>query len=93
LPEEAQQRSWVMSRYYFDMRDEQGVSPDEEGVECRDLDAVQDEAARSLLEMARDAVYRQSRVPCREMSMSIEVRDDVGPVMIARFAFEVLRRR
>ncbi|WP_420888200.1 DUF6894 family protein [Bradyrhizobium brasilense] len=42
-----------MPRYYFDLNT--GIVPDEEGLDLRDLDAAQDEAARSLGGMARDA--------------------------------------
>ncbi|WP_371852108.1 DUF6894 family protein [Bradyrhizobium brasilense] len=42
-----------MPRYYFDLNN--GIVPDEEGLDLRDLDAAQDEAARSLGGMARDA--------------------------------------
>ena len=38
-------------RYYFDMRDSDGLVIDEEGVELPTLAAAQEEAARSLAEM------------------------------------------
>ncbi|KRQ10011.1 hypothetical protein AOQ73_09030 [Bradyrhizobium pachyrhizi] len=75
-----------MTRYYFDMRDGDGLVPDEEGIDLPDLRSVQIEAARSLADMARDAVY-----PIPPMSethrMVIEVRDDQGPVMDVKFSF------
>lgn len=76
-----------MARYYFDLRDEDGITPDDEGLELRNLDLVQDEAARSLADMARDAV----RVNASSQNMAIQVRDDTGPVMNVRFSFEVER--
>lgn len=82
--------SGAMGRYYFDMRDSRGLFPDEEGAECRDIDAAQDEAARALTDMARDSIQAARHVFSHQMS--IEVRDDAGPVMKVRFAFEVIRQ-
>jgi hypothetical protein len=76
-----------MARYYFDIRDEDGTTPDDEGLELRNLQLVQDEAARSLADMARDAV----RMNASNQSMAIQVRDDEGPVMNVRFSFEIER--
>jgi hypothetical protein len=76
-----------MRRYFFDMRDDDGLSLDEEGLECRDLRAVRAEAARALADMARDAVHMTTAPSVH--SMSIEVRDDNGPVMQVMFKFEV----
>jgi hypothetical protein len=44
-----------MPRYYFDFADEKGLLVDDEGMEFRNLEAVQDEAARCLADMAWDA--------------------------------------
>ena len=76
-----------MPRYYFDMRHEDEIATDEEGLEL----ATIEEAARSLADMARDAAQthrNETRHP-----MAIEVRDDSGPVLQARFTFEVERQR
>jgi hypothetical protein len=78
-----------MRRYYFDTRDYRGLSTDEEGVECPDLEAVQDEAVRALAEMSKDTVRSATLDPAHEMS--IEVRDDAGPVMQVRSRFDVIR--
>jgi len=74
-------------QYYFDLRDQGALFRDEEGLEFSSLLAVQEEAARSLADMARDAVRASSRLSTR--SMAIEVRDEVGPVMQVRFNFQV----
>ena len=79
-----------MARYYFDMRDGQGLFADEEGLECPDLDAVQKEAARSLADMARDSIYEAADAQIHRMT--IEVRDGSGPVMKVAFLFEVTRQ-
>jgi hypothetical protein len=78
-----------MPRYYFDLRDGDELAVDEEGVELRDIDLVQEEAARSLSDMARDAVRRTTQNRQLNHRMAIEVRDDHGPVMQVRFTFAV----
>jgi uncharacterized protein YfcZ (UPF0381/DUF406 family) len=80
-----------MSRYYFDMRQEDEIATDDEGLELPTVESVQEEAARSLADMARDAVQTHRHGARRPMA--IEVRDDIGPVLQARFTFEVERRR
>ncbi|WP_309142534.1 DUF6894 family protein [Bradyrhizobium sp. sGM-13] len=45
-----------MRRYYFDLRDGDDLAPDEEGLDLPNIERVQEEAARSLADMARDAV-------------------------------------
>jgi hypothetical protein len=45
-----------MPRYYFDLLDGDVLALDEEGLELSDLRAVQAEAAKSLVDMTRDAV-------------------------------------
>jgi hypothetical protein len=76
-----------MRRYYFDLRDDQGLSVDVEGLSCRDIKAVQTEAARALADMARDAVRSATVDSC--YNMAIEVRDDDGKVLNVKFRFEV----
>jgi hypothetical protein len=80
-----------MPRYYFDMREGDEIAPDEEGMELRTIEAVQEEAARSLADMARDAIRRSA--DDAEQRMSIEVRDEAGPVMQVKFVFEVHQHR
>ena len=79
----------MASRYYFDLRNENGLIVDEIGEVQLHLSAVQDEAARSLAHLIQDAV-RKSTGAFTEMA--IEVRDDDGPVMNARFTLQVLRK-
>ena len=79
-----------MPRYYFDMMDDDGLLVDDEGVELSDLDAAQEEAARSLGDMVRDATRNFKRGPIQQMG--IEVRDEIGRVMHVRFSVEVQRR-
>jgi len=75
-----------MKRYYFDIREGDHLAADEEGLMMRDIDAVQQEAAQSLADMARDAV--SGRMLHR---MAIEVRDDIGPVLDVRYLWQMRR--
>ncbi|WP_342739745.1 hypothetical protein [Bradyrhizobium sp. B117] len=79
-----------MPRYYFDLLENDVVAVDEEGLELSSLRAVQAEAAKSLADMARDAVHSFPPATGRQ-TMAIEVRDELGPLMQVKFAFEVLR--
>jgi hypothetical protein len=87
-----------MPRYYFDMRHEDEIATDEEGLELASIESVQEEAARSLADMARDTVHRDGKRDTvhrdgKKRPMAIEVRDDHGPVLQARFTFEIERQR
>jgi hypothetical protein len=81
-----------MPRYYFDVRNDQAISLDEEGLELLDVEAVQGEAARALADMARDAANERARNALAQR-MAIEVRDDAGPVLQVSFTFNVDRQR
>ena len=49
-----------MTRYYFDIRDDTGLYPDEEGLEFDTQQEAEVEAARSLANLAKDfATIRQ----------------------------------
>jgi hypothetical protein len=61
-----------MPRYYFDLRDGEELIVDEEGTEMSDLEAVQIEAAQSLAEMARHAVWSKAEAKLRRR-LGIEV--------------------
>lgn len=78
-----------MQRYYFDVIDEHGVAVDDEGLVLRGIEAAQ-EAARLMADAARDEVLRQSAGAPTQMS--IQVRDDDGPVMLVKFSFEIEER-
>jgi hypothetical protein len=77
-----------MPRYYFDIREGENIAPDEEGLELPSIERVQEEAARSLADVARDAVRKNHDGAGRQMA--IEVRDDDGPVLV-KFTFEIDR--
>jgi hypothetical protein len=78
-----------MPRYYFDLRDGDDLAVDEEGMELRDIASVQEEAARSLADMARDAVRSPEYMRSQIHRMAIEVRDETGAVLQVKFTFEV----
>lgn len=80
-----------MPRYYFDMRDVDGVVPDEEGMELATMKAVQQEAAQALAYMVRGAIAEHPNGPVG--AMAIEVRDDGGPVLQVNFQFSIDRRK
>lgn len=67
------------------------LSFDEEGLELRDMKAVQEEAARALAGLAWDSVRNFNGAQSDQMT--IEVRDNLGSVMQVRFAFEIARRQ
>lgn len=77
-----------MPRYYFDLRDEKGTAVDEEGLELSGPRAVQAEAAKSVADMARDAVLSAPLTGSRQ-EMAIGVRDAGGPVMQVTSCFEI----
>ncbi len=77
-----------MPRYYFDLRDENGIALDEEGLELSGPRAVQAEAAKSVADMARDAVLSAQFSGGRQ-EMAIGVRDAGGPIMQVKFCFEI----
>jgi orotidine-5'-phosphate decarboxylase len=72
------------------MREDGELAVDDDGMELRDIGAVQEEAARSLADMARDAVRRNGSVG---YDLAIEVRDAAGPVLEVKFTFAISRRK
>jgi hypothetical protein len=81
----------MRKRYYFDVREGEDISPDDEGMELASLEAVQTEAARALTDMARDAVRK--RVDGAGHQMTIDVRDDDGPVLQVCLTLVIVRHR
>ncbi|AJA62522.1 MULTISPECIES: DUF6894 family protein [Bradyrhizobium] len=75
-----------MTRYYFDIRDDTGLYPDEEGLEFDTQQEAEVEAARSLANLAKDfATIRQD--------VSVEVRTEVERVFQAAFIFDRSRTK
>ncbi|MHC2336806.1 DUF6894 family protein [Bradyrhizobium sp. USDA 4454] len=75
-----------MPRYYFDFRDDEAASLDQEGIDLRNVMEAQEEAALALADFARDtladAVGAKSG---RELSVS--VRDERGTIFRAKCVF------
>ncbi|WP_065754372.1 DUF6894 family protein [Bradyrhizobium paxllaeri] len=76
-----------MRHYYFDVRDGDTLQTDDEARELSSFDAMQEEATLTLAEMALDAMGKRSA----DHRMSIQVRDDRGPLLKVRCAFEIER--
>jgi len=74
-----------MKRYFFDMRDGDCVAVDEVGIELPKLQRVQEEAASSPAELARQRVIESVLDELHDMA--IEVRDKDGPFMKVVFTF------
>ncbi len=72
-----------MPRYYFDLRDGDDLMPDEEGLELASVHSVQEEAALSLADLAKEAI--RDRIDGDGGLLAVEARDDKGPVLQARF--------
>jgi hypothetical protein len=79
-----------MALYYFDLRDGEELALDEEGLELRNMRAVQEEAARALAGFAYDAMRLDGG---QSQHMAIAVRDEHGPVMEVKFSFEIVRKQ
>jgi hypothetical protein len=60
-----------MPLYYFDVRDDQSFVPDDTGLEFGTLDEAKAEAARALVDIARDRVPGPDR-----LVFVVEVRDE-----------------
>ncbi|ESY62246.1 hypothetical protein X740_31780 [Mesorhizobium sp. LNHC221B00] len=76
-----------MARFFFDLTDNGTSFPDTEGTDLPSLEAAEDEAARALLEIARDnmpdGAYRQ---------VVLHVHDGTSaPVFVVKVTFELMR--
>jgi hypothetical protein len=72
-------------RYFFDTRDNGTFIEDDIGIELADLDAVKDQAALSLAELARDVLPGSIR-----RVLSVEVRDVFQPILRDVLTFEAI---
>ena len=78
-----------MAQYYFDLRSNNAVSHDEEGIELLDAEAAHGAALHALLTTAREAVLEGSL----NQRFAVEVRDWAGPVLeiVADFHSRIFR--
>lgn len=72
-------------RYFFDTRDNGTFIEDDIGIEFANLDAVKDQAAVSLAELARDVLPGSIR-----RVLSVEVRDAAQPILRDVLTFEAI---
>jgi hypothetical protein len=74
-----------MSRYYFNLREDDELIPDDEGVELPTIQSARDEAIRGLADCARDAIRNAVRA-----ELAVEVLDDGRKTLfIAKLVFEM----
>lgn len=71
-----------MTRYYFDIRDDTGLYPDEEGLEFGTQREAEMEAAHALADLARDLAVADER-----RDVSVEVRTDAKRLFQAALIF------
>jgi hypothetical protein len=81
-----------MKRYYFDLREGDTLAVDDDGLELPNLQAVQVEAARSLVDMARHAVWTKADT-ILDHRMGNRGPRRTRPVLQAKFSFELERHR
>ncbi|MEP7130252.1 MAG: hypothetical protein ABI770_03900 [Sphingomicrobium sp.] len=81
----ALQRSERMPHYFFDTRNDDDFIEDDVGLELPDLKAVKEQAALSLAELARDVLPGSMK-----RTLTVEVRDERQPVMVAKLLFEAI---
>ena len=74
-----------MPLYFFDTRDNDVFIEDDIGLNLPNLEAVKDQAAVSLAELARDVLPGSIK-----RTLTVEVRDEHQPVLRARLIFEAL---
>jgi hypothetical protein len=72
----------ALMRYYFDIRDNTGLYPDEEGLEFRTQQEAEVEAAEALAGLARDLATMDER-----QDVAVEVRTDRERVFQAALIF------
>lgn len=75
-----------MTRYYFDIRDDTGLYPDEEGLEFGTQREAEAEAAHALADLAHDIAVVDER-----RDVSVEVRTHAKRVFQAALIFSSSR--
>jgi hypothetical protein len=80
-----------MPRYYFDVRDGENFSTDEEGIDLQTLENAWLEAALSAAEMAKDKL--PERLIHGDQQMTVDIRDEYGPVLAISVTISVEPRR
>ena len=68
-----------MSRYYFNFRNGDELTPDPEGMDLPSLDAAYDRACRAAKEMAAEMVLTQGALDARRF----EIADEKGQMVLS----------
>ncbi|MBZ9682832.1 MULTISPECIES: DUF6894 family protein [unclassified Mesorhizobium] len=76
-----------MARYYFDLVDNGTSFPDIEGTELPSLEAAEDEAAKALLEIAKDQTPEGN---FREVALHVRAGAS-KPLVMVKVTFELVR--
>ena len=77
-----------MPLYYFDVRDDQSFVPDDTGLEFDTLEQAKADAARALVDMARDRVPGPER-----LVFVVEVHDENKRLLVeARLIIEIAHK-
>ncbi|AGB45005.1 hypothetical protein Mesau_02583 [Mesorhizobium australicum WSM2073] len=77
----------MMARYYFDLVDNGTSFPDTEGTELPSLEAAEDEAAKALLEIAKDQMPEGN---FREVALHVRAGAS-KPLVMVKVTFELVR--
>jgi hypothetical protein len=75
----------AMPRYYFDVWDDDDLTPDDTGLELDDLEAAKKVTAKRMADLAKDKIADSIR-----RVLAIEVRDEANRSLLeARLVFEM----
>lgn len=78
-------------RYFFDVQREGSLFRDVDGMDLRNRSTVEEEAIKSIAEMARDLIQvKENRSSSRRLV--IKVRDEAGPFLEVEFTLQLRYR-
>ena len=76
-----------MPRFYFDVREEDGVTSDEVGVELESLEAAEREAIRMVTGIGHESLSKD-----RSSEIEVQVKDNEGFLLLTVTISVVVRR-
>jgi hypothetical protein len=76
-----------MPRFYFDVREEDGVTSDEVGVELESLEAAEREAIRMVIGIGHESLSKD-----RPSEIEVQVKDKEGFLLLTVTISVVVRR-
>jgi hypothetical protein len=77
-----------MPRFFFDVREGNSLTSDDEGLDFPDIEQAHREANRALADMAKEAI-RDGQLS----ELAIEIRDNSAPLLRTTLRLEVHRLR